>query len=215
MKYLMGACILTLAACGKDSSKSSSQTQAELVQEEQGIYRAVLATLNPGVNQNKSFGTAAITVAGDEFKVKINMINTPGNVTHLQEVRTGKRCPEAQDDANKDGFIDHLEGSKAFGNMLIPLDGDLNSQIAENKKLPQSNSTGSYSYSETASLSRLLADLKQFSDLELNLSGRHFVVYSIPASVKLPATVAAIEGLTPNQSLPIACGKIVRIPEEN
>lgn len=214
MKIFMGLCILALVSCGKDSGNGSGSGMSDQRQDEQGVYRAVLTAVNSGVSQNASLGTSTVKVQGDEFQIKINMTDTPVNVTHLQDIRTGLRCPTKEDDTNNDGFIDAAEGSKVFGELLIPLDGDLNSQAAENKNLPRSNASGNYTYSENASLSRLMSDLRTITDRELNLSGRHFVVYSIPETIKLPETVAKLEGLSRNESLPIACGKIIRILDE-
>lgn len=153
------------------------------------------------------------------------MIGTPASITHVQHIHSLSACPTMARDVNADGFLDVVEGVPDYGPILIPLDGDLNSQAGGTATNPMANRSGVYSYSETASLARMLADL-QAPDVDttdvviklqpgedLNLAGKHFVVHGVPASTNLPDSVASIHGLPGEATLPIACGTITRVTD--
>lgn len=219
-------CCLTLQSCGKKSSQESTINRESTFMEQQeteGSYRVVLE----GLNGNEASGAGSIRIEEDEVDIQLKMIESHSSTEHFQHISYKGNCPTEKDDKNGDGFIDIQEGMEAYGKALIPLDDDLNTQLAGNKSLPVSNRSGFYDYSGKASLEQMLQDLKQddegSEDLfiklqaneELNLAGRHIVIYGVPSSTTLPSTVASHADLSPQASLPIACGKIIRInPEE-
>jgi hypothetical protein len=220
-------CCLTLLSCGKKkpSSHSNENSGSEVMQQQEteGSYRVVLKSLNG----SKASGAGSIKIEEDKVDIQLKMIESHPRTEHFQYISHKGKCPGAENDQNNDGYIDIQEGIEAYGKALIPLDEDINSQLTGNKNLPISNSSGFYDYEETASLKLMLDDLgkpdeishdlvvKLRSEEKLNLAGRHLVVYGVPTSTALPESIATTEGLSPQESLPIACGEIVRInPEE-
>jgi len=209
-----------VAACGSDDDDDSgggitTTTQPEQPEEEQqpdeGTFRAELQPLNSSVGGN-TVGTAKITVVGDELKFDMVVNGAPANITHIQHIHAGTACPTSAEDVNGDGFVDVLEGLPRYGAILIPLDGDLETQEGGTASNPSANATGTYRYTERASLTRMLADLRApdtdttdaVIKLEpgqpLNLASRHVVVHGIHDAPS-------------NATLPIACGLITRVPE--
>lgn len=226
--FLIGTCLFTLVSCGSDddSSSTSRSRQEEQQQDDQGIYRAVLAPLNTSVAGNTT-GTVEIRIEGDDFIVESNVVDAPAGVKHLQNITVSTACPGANADVNNDSFIDVVEATPSTGPILIPLDSDLSEQLDGLDFGPIANGSGSYVYRRSTTLSALLADLRAVDPdpvdpivklpdgQELNLAGRVVVVHGVAASANLPATVATISDFTSAQTLPIACGKLVRVPSED
>lgn len=225
--FLLCSIIFTMASCGKkDSSSSSRPEQYENVQPMTGNFRSVLKTINPVIPKNNSFGTAVINIVDDKIDIKLNLINSPANVRHIQSIHAIGRCPLAASDKNNDSIIDVQEGMSEYGQILIPLDSDLSSHESGFDYSPSSNSAGAYSYQEDASLASMLADLyapdanpsdyliKLRPKDKFNLENKTFVVMGISANIALPTTVASIHELPAEATIPIACGTIVKIPNE-
>jgi hypothetical protein len=224
---LVGTCLLTLVSCGNDDNKNSN-TPAKLEEQQQediGIYRAILAPMNAGVAGN-TVGTIEITITGDDVVVTSNVSGAPNGVKHLQNVMLSTSCPEAAADANQDTFIDIIEGVPSTGPILIPLDSNLSEQIGGMSYGPIANRAGKYFYRRSTSLTALLADLRapdaDATDAlaklppgqELNLAGRVVLIHGVPTSAALPDTVATVGDLPAEQTLPIACGVLVRVPDD-
>lgn len=212
------------AGCGKKSDSSPTQASIEKQQqEEMGHYRAVLSPLNESVSSHGASGTAVINLKEEIFDVKLNIINAPSAPKHLQAVHTLGDCPTKENDANQDGLIDIVEGSQHFGQILIPLDADLSSQQAG---IAYGPAASAYSYSEATSWTQLLSDLKNpdenpddfiqklRSNDPLNLEDRSFVVLGVSSGTALPETVASVNQLPSQLTLPVACGRIVRVRPE-
>jgi hypothetical protein len=152
-------------------------------------------------------GAAEIKITGDQVDVK-TLLDDDDIVIHKQSILMGKRCPVASDDKNKDGIIDIQEAMKASGNVLIPLDSDLNS--AEEGKNIYPVGSG-FTYVESASLAKLESDTKQRTNQSLNLSGRVVIIHGVAATTVLPETVANRDGMTQQLSVPIACGILKKL----
>ncbi len=227
----LGTCVIAAVSCGSndddDSSKPRQQEQPQQEeQRDQGIYKITFKTLNPAVVGNTSTGIGTITVTDQSFKFKLGMAGTPTQMTHLQHIHAAAECPTAAQDVNGDGFIDVLEGIPSYGAILIPLDGNLNSQAEGGMYGPRSNDLGLYSYTREAGLPLMLTDL-QAEDTNpddpivklpegelLNLEGRTVIIHGVPKSANLPGTIGTLEGLAPEDTLPIACGTITRVQED-
>lgn len=225
--YLVGTCLLTMVACGSDDDDNGSGSRPQEQQETVGTYKATLAPipLNTTVAGNPT-GTLDVVIEGDEFKATMNMQGVPGNVVHAQHITVGSSCPTATNDVNNDSYVDVLEGAPNYGLILIPLDGDLEDQDDGENGFPRANSGGSYTWSKTASLSRMIADLQDADvDLEdgltklngsdLNLAGKVVIVHGVNSNSNLPDSVATLDDFRNHQSLPIACGVIERVAEED
>jgi hypothetical protein len=167
-------------------------------------------------------GTARIEINGDQVTVQVDGQNVAPSAVHVQHVHAGTSCPDQSADTNNDGFVDVIEGVPAYGPILVPLDGDLNSQSAGGEGFPMANEQGTFSYSQTASLETMLADLraedpnpedpivKLGPNEDLNLGGRHIVIHGVSADTALPDTVATIADIPAAATLPIACGELVQ-----
>ena len=230
LPYVLGTCLLAVVACGSDDDDSGSGRAGgggpQQQQETEGTYRATLAPipLNNSVAGNPT-GQLEVVIEGDEVKATMNMSGVPGGIRHAQHIMLGTSCPTASNDANQDNFVDVLEGVPNYGLILIPLDGDLEDQDDGASGFPLANSAGTYSYSRTGSLTRMLADLQDADvDLEdglgkldgndLNLEGKVVIVHGVNPTSNLPDSVATIDDFRSHQSLPIACGVIERVEED-
>jgi hypothetical protein len=227
---VIGTCLLSLVSCGSDggsnNSSSNPQTREEQQQlDDQGIYRAVLQPLNTNVSGNTT-GTVEITVSGDEIVFKSNVRGAPAGVKHLQNIMLANNCPAGSSDLNGDSFVDIVEAIPATGPYYIPVDSDLSGQIEGMTYGPIANTAGNYSYRRSTSLTLLLADLhtpdpdmtdslvKIPLEQDLNLEGKVVLVHGVAASKDLPDSVASLNEIPSELTLPIACGKLVRVESE-
>jgi hypothetical protein len=227
---LIGTCLFTLLSCGNsddDSSKNSviEQEEEQREQDDEGIFRAVLRPLNVSVAGNTT-GTVEIKIKGDDVVVESNVAGAPAGVKHHQNIMTLTSCPTETSDANNDSVVDIAEALPSVGFILIPLDSDLSAQLDGMSYGPIANSSGSYFYRRSTTLSALLSDLgatdpdssdavKKLSPGEnLNLAGRVVVVHGVRSSDALPETTATLGENKSSEVLPIACGELVRVTDE-
>ena len=84
---------------------------------------------------------------------------------------------------------------------------------------PTADDAGAYIYADTVSFTTLLNDLTaadpdpndalvKLTTADLNIDSRTVVIHGVSDTTTLPATVATLPGLTPQQSLPVACGTV-------
>ncbi|WPU66770.1 hypothetical protein [Peredibacter starrii] len=228
------ASLCLLASCGSsDSGPSNTEagfTQNETIQADgsniNGAYVAEMYPLNYNLHF-KQVGKAALVRDGDSFKAMVGLKYGPKNVEHAQAVYTGRRCPNVNDDLNKDAYIDMREAMIAIGQISIPLDGSLDSQTGGSGQYPTGDATkGMYYYEQSASFERMFADLKA-PDTDptdniiklgendgLTFPGRVVLIQGVHKDLKLPATVMGLEGdSSVHESLPIACGILWKVPE--
>jgi len=225
---VLGTCLIAAVSCGSDDDDSGSGVQAPQQEEQndQGTYNVTFAPLNAGVGGNAASGTGTITITETNFQVNLNMTGVPARVSHIQSIHASGSCPTAAADVNADGFVDVVEGLPSYGPILIPLDGNLNSQLGGNGSRPRSDASGAYNYSRRGTLSRMLDDLRgtdtNTTDVltklpegeNLNLENKVIIVHGVPASTDLPDTVASLPNLPSEATLPIACGTITRAPSD-
>lgn len=229
---VVGTCMLTLvASCGSDDDDSNSGAQQQTEQQE-GTFTGVLVPLNTQINDGGSTtggsvnslaavgGTVSLTRDADSFEASVDTTDATSAI-HMQHIHAGSRCPTAADDTNGDGYVDAVEASAVTGGVLIPLDSDLRTQSAGGVYPSGSN----YSYNESASFAIMLADLqlpdtdttdsevKLAAGEELNLGSRVVEIHGVPSSTTLPPTVQGVDGMSPQQSLPIACAVLTRSPD--
>lgn len=220
-KLLAVLCLLTLASCGGSgggSSSSGDEDERQEMQESEGKYKAIIRPVNITIAGWTPSAVTDIKITGDMVEVS-GWMDDSAAVTHMQSIHVGTKCPEMEHDANKDGYVDFNETLKVSKRVLIPLDGNLNSQTEGAMIYPN----GNYTYFQKASLADMMNDLTQ-ADLDrndhvaklsagegLNLEGRVIVVMGVAANRTLPATVSTINGQTPQASIPIACGVIQRM----
>lgn len=216
---LAGLMLAGLVSCGSDDNDDDTPTTSTPPQQEEsdGTFVATLTPANPAVDGDVS-GTATVTVSGDNLNVNVQMSNGPTGM-HMQHIHTGSACATMSNDSNADGYLDANEASAVAGKILIPLDGDLDSQGGGSGTYP---SGSSYSYSESGSLAQMLTDLwlpdtntsdsivKLPTNTKLNLPNLVVEIHGVPSGTTLPNTVGTIDGLPNHETLPIACGVLTR-----
>lgn len=181
-------------SCGKDGGGSSSgKSTSRLEEAQEGTYKAILRPLNIQLSGFIPTGVAEIKIVDEQVEVK-TLLDDDARVPHMQSIHIGKRCPNASDDKNKDGIIDMQEAIKASGNILVPLDSNLNS-VDEGKGIYPMG--GGFTYQETTSLEKFGDDLK--------LNGRVVLIHGVAETTSLPARVKANE-------VPIVCGILKKGP---
>ena len=199
-----------MAACGggggSGSGKSSAGQAAVQEQQAEGNYRAILRPFNNHLSGFLPTGFAEISIMGDNVTMK-TMLDDDARVIHMQSIHTNTRCPNASDDKNGDGYVDINEAYAVVGNVLVPLDSDLNNQALGAGMYPMG---GGYTYVEAASLKNLESDVKSRTGQNLNLGGRVVLMHGVNANTQVPSTFATLEGMTQQASAPIACGVIYR-----
>jgi hypothetical protein len=238
MKILLLLTIFFALSCGNSSDNNKISNQGGINQNEtikpdgsniQGIYATVLVPLNKNIHM-KAVGTAAVQRDGDTFSATVKMKSGQRSTNFKQAIYTGRRCPTIKDDLNKDAYVDIQEAMIAIGQVVIPLDSNIDSQQAGLNNYPNGDAvSGSYLYQITASFSRMFADLKNpdenpndnmvklGSDEGLTFPGRIVFLQGISQKVYLPATVASIDGQDVHQTVPVACGvlwKVESLPQE-
>lgn len=192
----------------------------------EGHYQAKFITLNSHINGTIP-GSANFYRKSNRLYVYVRLFGGGVNAWHMQNVYTGTRCPNLSDDMNGDGFIDIKEAEKVLGKIIIPLDGNIESQILGAKKFPYADLSGSYIYEKVTSFSQFLSDLNLTDDnLEDNIvkisreSGFDFknltvLIQGIEKDKDLPETIESNPLYESFQTLPITCGvfnKIENIP---
>lgn len=220
--------LVAFTSCGNDKKSSTTNvttnTTPQIEQEQQidqGVYRAILSPLNTSLAGELS-GTVEISVERDDFIVQTKVKGVAVGVKYLQNIFTASKCPDASLDVNRDGFIDIGEATSSTGSILIPLDSDIAEQLDGMDYGPISNNNGSYVYRRSSTLSRIMADLRAIDpdprDLivklpvgeEINLSGRVVMIHGVKPSEKLPESVGTYGYMPGEQTLPIACGVLIR-----
>lgn len=224
---VIGVCIMPfLTSCSGESKSATNKSspQKNPYSQELGLegrYTVKFDGLNSSVAGNPH-AEAKIQVVADKVAFAVNVKDSAASTTHATLIYSGTECPSEIHDTNSDGFIDPVEASEVLGQVLIPLDGDLNSQEQGLDNFPTTDFLGSLSYYKEGELSLMLADLKapdsnvkdELAKLEenqeLSLDGKVMVIQGVASDVYLPGSIRAFEGVSDRASLSIACGKISR-----
>lgn len=186
------------------------------------IYLAQFKTLNSQVNGTLG-GSVSIYKKDDKLFAFSRLFAGSPEMWHMQNIYTGSRCPEMTDDLNFDGFIDINEAAKIVKNIIIPLDGDINSQLAGHNIFPLADIYGSYFYEKEGRYSTMLKDLKaEDSDPtdnlvklgrneKLNFEGKVVLLQGSSKDFAFPETVGSYGEIPVFKTLPIACGILKKI----
>ncbi len=223
-------------ANGSTSTSDSTQTpssETEPVEETapvfvddgstiEGLYLAKFMTINVSVNGTLP-GSLTFYRNNETLYSYVRLFAGRPKVIHPQNVYVGSRCPNLADDKNADGFIDVLEGAEVWGEIIIPLDNNVNSQMAGANSWPVADLGGSYYYERLASFEKFFQDIKA-KDLnetdnvvksdpseKFSFEGRVVVIQGVADTVILPDTVATTGRRSNRQTLPIACGVIKKV----
>lgn len=208
---------MLVTGCGKGYGEEKNNER----QEEQAIaqFEARLKALNTRVGMNS--GHLTITITDNQFWARMAFSGPYTGQMSSQYIHTGSRCPSIKDDRNGDGYLDFIEAHDVVGDILIPLDSVLESQLRGMNLFPKIKRNNGYYYSEATNFTRMMEDLRRvdtFSDdrirklhrnEELDLTTRVVMVYGVSDERNLPETIESYEGYSPQASLPVACSEIV------
>lgn len=224
-KLIMICALLGLVACGSDggsssdSKKENKSVALEMVEATPGTYYSVLRPVNFHSNGFIPYGMATFTLTDDVLQVSISM-DDDQSVSHRQSLHLGTRCPSESDDSNGDGFIDYEEALSVVGPALMPLDNDLNSQLAGEGVYPKGPGM---TYNRTASLQKINADLwssdenpsdnlmKLDDGKGIGFEDRVVLVHGTSYQSSFPTSLASHHGEDANLSLPVVCGVLKKI----
>ncbi len=211
------------SSCGKAKDQKFKEEEVLRIDGSniQGVYEAPLIPINLNTTLGV-IGATGVHRSYDSFKAFVKLYIGDQGVIHKQTLHLGSRCPTIQDDVNGDGYIDLREAHFIVGNILIPLDGDLETQWGGNGSYPQGNGiAGGYFYERTASFSRMFEDLRDIDqntldDLEkipydqgVSLHQKVILILGVSNSMRLPDSIDDL-GMNRENSLPIACGVLHR-----
>lgn len=217
--------LIFFVSCGKTKGPYDESYPMMARAEQEGYYRASLESVNGKISR-RNFGKSSVFLRGNQFYAKVKLDTGRPHVTYLQGIHEGDRCPDPEDDINRDGYIDGQEALRVSGRMLIPLDGDLTRQLKSFSIWPKTNKKGLYLYTRSVGVDAIMGELRSISfrshqlltrlgsNEELNLTHRVMIVYGVPYSYTLPETVEGVSGFPPHMSVPIACGRFVESEEE-
>jgi hypothetical protein len=211
---LMGLICLCCMNCGKRIDQVSETRDAEMI----GAFWSRLQPLNQHVMKHE--GWLTLTLRDNQFWARIKVFSKKTKVSHFQFLHVYGECPTMQDDLNHDGFLDFQEAYRKIGDILIPFDSNLNSQLKGMNEFPRMGFHNYYYYTESSNFERMISDLRgdDFDSYDLmtklktnekfNLSERVVMIYGIEDEIQLPTTVSGFLGYPISWTLPIACGKI-------
>lgn len=203
-------------AAGLLAATALAWAAAPPAQAADAVYTATLQPLNARIAGGSTTGTARLTMHGDTLTIKIDVKGAPPHIEHWQHFHgfadgSAATCPAAAADVNHDGAIDLIETGPAAGTTMVPFDAAPTAMNIPNDSYPKANAKGSYVYSKTVSLKAMQAAFaKAFPGQQLDLDHRVILIHGVPASTKLPASVASLGPIPAAVTLPIACGKLVR-----
>lgn len=201
------------------------QIEVNATQNAQGSYAFELTSLSVELAPLVK-GLGSIRVMGDQFEVSVKVEGVEAFSSHAQYLHAGAVCPDMSSDSNADEYLDSAEALMTSGKILIPFDGDLSAQLLDSNVFPSANGQGKYSYLNSSALSLMIGDLRiedenpndAYTKLTLNetinFEGRTVIVYGIPTSLQVPGTIRPFNRLNRQASIPIACGKVLRVLEE-
>jgi hypothetical protein len=198
-----------IASCGKDSGGDKGVDTGPAVQEQEaaGNYMAIMRPYNNSLSGYLPTGKAEIRISGDSVSVK-TYLDDDAKVTHIQNIHVGTRCPNASDDVNGDGLVDVNESYAIVGDVLVPLDANINTASDGQSIYPLG---GNFTYFEQASLSKLETDAKARTNQNLNLGGRVILMHGVDMGASMPISVTTKNAMPIQTSVPIACGIIKRL----
>lgn len=245
MRKLISICFKTMILIGsisclnsgtqKKSSPTSGETNSfptEIINQNEtidpmgdnikGHYYGLIWPVNYNLHF-KSIGEIGIAREEDDFSTFIKLNNGPKNTKIKQALFNSTRCPNLNDDLNKDAYIDIKEAMLAMGKILIPFDNDLGSQMSGRDEYPTVNDAGMMLYSQTASFNQLFLDLKNpdediYDDViklkeeeGLTLARKIVLFQGVPKKVNLPDSVSGDGIQNKYETLPVGCAVLWKV----
>ncbi|HXH76259.1 MAG TPA: hypothetical protein VNJ08_14910 [Bacteriovoracaceae bacterium] len=230
---LIGTSLLGLVSCGgnKSSSPTVSQLSKEpstepekeeiIIEDDHGIFKADLHPI-AGDLVGQPTGSFTVSYIGETLKFEAEVFGVASDVMHFQTIHAGSACPGDNADVNLDGVVDGVEGTASYGLSLIPVDFNLMTQIEGMEFGPIANEEGYYTYRKKVPFQSLMSDLtaedndiednlvKILPEQKLKMSDRVVVIYGVSRDTVLPATFSSVGEMQGHESVPVACGRLVR-----
>jgi hypothetical protein len=212
-KVLHAAVVVAVLAALPIASHAQSSSA------ERRVYVAELRPMNAETAGHETMGNAQFTIEGDRLTIEIDVEGAPPGIVHWQHFHGFKdgreaRCPTEAADKNGDHVVDLLETETASGTTMVPFDENPAAMDVAHGTYPKASATGSYTYTETVSLSELgNAVSKAFDGAKVDLARRVVFVHGVAPETKLPSSVASLGPIPAYVTLPIACGEIDEVAE--
>jgi hypothetical protein len=227
----MVAAALSLGACDDGAGTAPAVRRSPVADRAAGsgelvegaLYVAELHPLNPRVQMRLDpdgkrhrvvSGKAYFRVVNGMLRAAVDVAGAepaegpPPDGLHPQHIHAADRCPPASADANDDGIVDVIEGLPFYGEILVPLDGDISNTTSEIPTFPFArDDRGIYHYVASAKL----ATLEDAIGAKLDLPVRHVVVHGMDLNTPLPPSVQSLPGIPAQLTIPVACGEIRRV----
>lgn len=188
---------------GSGSFATKSPEQVERV------FEAELSPVNTGVASRNITGVVRLVAGDSKLKAHVEVIAlTDGD--HPMHVHgfanRDSLCPGTRADQNGDGLVDAQEMQAAVGPHMFPL----TEPNAMATKRPGSGAQP-LEWTRAVPIDELRLELAEKGYDGLRLAQRTVVVHGVGKNRKLPASVAALAGHSPSDSLPVACGILMRV----
>lgn len=216
--------LFTLISCGKGFSEEDSALSLRQEEQSSEHLKSTLKSLNQ--KYGTYTGYVGLSIIANQFWARIKLWGPVNRVEHAQYLHKGDRCPAMSDDLNRDGVLDFQEVYAVAGDIILPFDANVNSQMRGFNEFPRIRSSGHYYYSESGNYQWILEDLRgddlypedimvKLGNEPLRLERRIIVIYGISEDIRLPLTVQTLPGYGNHSMIPIACGEFVQgIPSE-
>lgn len=217
-QFLMaGIAAAVLIGCNPKTEPAVEDTATEASDSPDAIYVADLKPLNAEVTGSETIGKAEFTVKGDNIHVVIEVLNAPANTEHWQHFHgfadgSHADCVSMEQDANGDGILDVTETESVSGTTMVPFNKIPAAMNLPDSTYPVADENGHYRYEANIPLDQLeTAFAEAFDGKEIALDSRVLYIHGVPADQELPESVASIADIPAQTTIPIACGKIVKV----
>jgi hypothetical protein len=206
VRLLLCILFIQVSACGKQKFPDyEPDILSSFEEQEEGYFSAQFQGLNFHRAGNVK-AKSVLWIRGNQFYARIVMLRARGAVRYQQYIHKGSRCPDQRDDINGDNLIDMEEVIRASGELLIPLDRNLNSQRLGNEWFPKTDRKGMYYYTRAGAITEMMKDLRQDDPYPGRGNGK----LSPGEDLAMDQRTIVIYGSSSDPLLPVACAKVVR-----
>lgn len=214
---MLGILVFVVFACNNpQKSNNTAETTNDTIQEE--IYEAQLSSLNSNITGLETNGMARFVIKDNKMHVTIDVKNAPPGIEHWQhfhgfpEAGKSAECASMNNDTNGDGILDVVETEAVSGTTMVPFNKLPAEMVIPTDTYPIADEDGSYKYEAEIPFENLTKAFSEaFGGTEINLDNRVLYVHGVASDTNLPNTVASIGDIPAHTTLPIACGKIVKV----
>lgn len=219
--FALAAAVSILISCNQSNNENQNHDGTHTPGQISATYIANLEPLNSNITGMSTTAQAKIVVTSDSVFVNISATDVPPNMQHWQHFHGFKdnsnaNCTSASSDKNNDGIVDVVETEEASGTTMVPFNSNPAEMNIGSDSYPNAGKDSSYHYEARISLAQLKAAFAStFGDSSLDLDKRVIYIHGVPSGTSLPNSVASVGNFPAQTTLPIACGKIEKISENN